>query len=201
MRRWSPATKKRRQLVADKKFAEARTVYQDLLAKYPQAVNLHSRIAWTYESEGQFGEAVKSLQKYLETDKQNIVVWSYYAVLNAKAGNADEALRVLTAVPPAQMKDATDLQECGFALFRADKATDAVKFFDEAVKRFPDQAVNYFYRGVCEAQIGLSAGKAGTAEGKTTIEKAKADLNKFLGMAPANAPEIAQAKKILDGLK
>jgi tetratricopeptide (TPR) repeat protein len=192
--------KKARALIAEKKYADARAIYEDLLAKYPQAVRIHTMIASTYDAEGDYAKAAESLKKYLDTDQNNTQLWGFYAVFNAKAGNADEALRVLAAEPPAAMKESVDLQECGFALLRAKKPADAVKFFDEAVKRFPNEAGNYFYRGLSEAQIGAQVEKPGSAESNAQIEKAKADLTKFLEMAPS-APEADQAKKILDSIK
>jgi tetratricopeptide (TPR) repeat protein len=192
--------KKARALIGENKFAEARAIYEALLAKYPQAVKIHTMIASTYDGEGNYAKAAESLKQYLDTDRNNMQLWGFYAVFNAKAGNADEALRVLTAEPPGVMKESVDLQECGFALLREKKPVDAVKFFDEAVKRFPNEAGNYFYRGLSEAQIGAQVEKPGSAESKAQIEKAKADLNKFLEMAP-NAPEADQAKKILESVK
>jgi tetratricopeptide (TPR) repeat protein len=192
--------KKARALIGENKFAEARAIYEDLLAKYPQVVRIHTMIASTYDAEGNYAKAAESLKKYLASDPNNTQLWGFYAVFNAKAGNADEALRVLTAEPPGAMKESVDLQECGYALLRAKKPVDAVKFFDEAVKRFPNEAGNYFYRGLSEAQIGAQVEKPGSAESNAQIEKAKADLTKFLEMAPS-APEADQAKKILDSIK
>ena len=191
--------KQARALLEQKKFAEARAIYVDLLAKYPQATKINTMIASTYDGEGDYVKAAEYLGKYLETDKNNTQLWGFYAVFHAKAGNADEALRVLSAMPPAAMKDSVDLQECGFAFLRAKKPVDAVKFFDEAIKRFPNEAGNYFYRGLSEAQMA-AAEKPGSAEMEAHIEKSRADLTKFVGMAP-NAPEAAQAKKILEGMK
>jgi hypothetical protein len=93
-----------------------------------------------------------------------------------------------------------DLQECGFTLLRAKKPVDAVKFFELAVTRFPNEAANYYYRGLSEWQIGAIVEKPGTSESKAHFEKAKADMNKFLEMAPT-APEAANAKKILEIVK
>jgi tetratricopeptide (TPR) repeat protein len=192
--------KKARALLSEKKFAEARAIYEDLLTKYPQAVRIHTMIASTYDGEGDYVKAAESLKKYLDTDKNNTPLWGFYAIFNAKAGNADEALRVLSAMPAEAMKESADLQECGFAFLRAKKPADAMKFFEEAVKRFPNEAANYFYRGLSEAQISAQVEKPGSAESKASIEKAKADLTKCIEMAP-NAPEAAQAKKILESVK
>jgi regulator of sirC expression with transglutaminase-like and TPR domain len=55
------------------------------------------------------------------------------------------------------------------------------------VTRFPQNADGYYYRGLTNLQLSKN-------------DAAKADLTKFLEMAP-NAPEAATAKGILDKLK
>jgi predicted Zn-dependent protease len=192
--------KQARALIADKKYAEARAIYQDLLAKFPKAVRIHIALAQTYDGEGQFAQAADELKKYLDTDPSNVQIAGYYAGENAKAGNAEEALRVLTAIPAAAMKDSVDIQECGFTLLRAKKPADAVKFFELAVTRFPKEASNYYYRGLSEWQIGAIVEKPGTSQSRAHFDKARDDMNKFLDMAPA-APEAANAKKILEIVK
>jgi predicted Zn-dependent protease len=191
---------KARALVAEKKYAEARAIYQDLLAKFPKAVRIHIALAQTYDGEGQFAQAVDELKKYLDTDPSNQQIAGFYAGENAKAGNPDEALRVLTAIPASSMKESVDLQECGFTLLRMKKPVDAVKFFELAVTRFPNEATNYYYRGLSEWQIGAVVEKPGTRESRAHFDKAKADMTKFVEMAP-EAAEAANAKKILEIVK
>jgi len=191
---------KARELLAAKKYAEARAIYQDLLVKFPKAVRIHIALAQTYDGEGKFSEAADELKEYLQTDPQNLQIGSFLAGEYAKAGRGDEALQVMKAIPPAAMKDAADLQECGYSLLRLRKPSDAVKFFDLAVARFPNDPTNYYYRGLSEMQIGEIVEKEGTKERRAHFDKAKADMDKFLSMAP-NAPEAANAKKILELVK
>jgi regulator of sirC expression with transglutaminase-like and TPR domain len=56
------------------------------------------------------------------------------------------------------------------------------------VTRFPAHADGYYYRGVANLQLQKNA-------------EAKADLEKFVGLASPDAPELAMAKKILEQLK
>lgn len=192
---------KGQQLIAEKKFAEARALYQDLLAKYPQALTIRVRIAQAYDGEGQYAQAAAELKTFLDASKwSDLEMVGYYAGESAKAGNADEALRVLTAIPTEAMKSPTDFQECGFTLLRAKKPADAIKFFELSAKRFPNEASNYYYLGLSEWQIGAIVETPGTPESRAHFDKAKDLLNKFLGMAP-NTPEAVNAKKILDLIK
>ncbi len=191
---------KARELMNQKKYAEARAVYQDLLQKYPKAVKIHIALAQTYDGENQFAKAAEELKTYLETDTSNVQIIGFYATENAKAGNADEAYRALSNIPAEAMKESTDLQECGFTLLRAKKPVDALKFFELAVTRFPNEANNYYYRGLSAWQIGTIVEKPGSSASKAQYEKATADLNKYLGMDP-NGQNATNAKKLLEALK
>jgi type 1 fimbria pilin len=196
----SAGDQKARALVAEKKYAEARAIYQELLAKYPKAVRIHIALAQSYDGEGLYSEAADELKKYLVTDPQNLEIGLFLAAEYAKAGRGDEALQLMKVIPPAQQTNVADLQECGFSLLRLKKPVDAVKFFELAVDRFPDMPTNYYYRGLSEWQIGAIVEKPGTPQSRAHFDKAVADLNKFLAMAP-NAPEAVNAKKILETLK
>ncbi|MBE3134521.1 MAG: tetratricopeptide repeat protein, partial [Acidobacteria bacterium] len=191
---------KARALVAEKKYAEARAIYAELLAKYPTAVRIHIVLAQTYDGEGQYSQAADELKKYLETDPQNLEIGLFLASEYAKADRGEEAFQVMQAIPPAQAKNVGDIQECGFSLLRLKKPADAVKFFNLALERFPDEATNYYYRGLSEWQIGAIVETSGTPKSRAHFDRATADLNKFLAIAP-NAAEAANAKKILEMIK
>jgi tetratricopeptide (TPR) repeat protein len=197
----SAGDQKARALMAEKKYAEARAIYQGLLAKYPKAVRIHIALAQTYEADGQSAKAAEELKTYLETDPSNVQMAVFYASELAKAGNADESLKVLSSIPPTAVNDLVDLHECGRMLMQAKKFVAAQQFYEEAVKRFPNEAVNYYLRGLSEYLIGANVEKPNTSESKAHLEKAKADMNKFLQVAPKDDPSAANAKKILETIK
>jgi cytochrome c-type biogenesis protein CcmH/NrfG len=60
--------------------------------------------------------------------------------------------------------------------------------FSRAIARFPAAPEAYFYRGLIELQSQKTA-------------EAKADLEKFVALAPADAPQLAQAKELLAKIK
>ena len=193
--------KQARDLMNEKKYAEARAIYQDLLAKYPKAVRIHIALAQTYDGDGQFAKAVEELKTYLETDPTNAQMAGFYASELTKAGNDEEALKILTSIPAAAMKDSMDLQDCGRTLMQASKFVAAQKFYDEAVKRFPNEAINYYLRGLAEYFIGSTVEKPGSSDSRANLDKCKADMTKYIGMAPPDAPEVPRAKKVLEQVK
>jgi tetratricopeptide (TPR) repeat protein len=190
---------KGRELMSQQKWAEARAVYEELLKKYPQVFRIHAALAQTYHRESQFGKAADELKLYLDGDPKNVQIKMLYGVELVDAGRIDEGWQVMSGVDPAQLKDASQFKDAGFSLLRQKKPAEAIRFFNLVTERYPDDATAYYYRGFAEWQIA-SAGAPDAPEAKSNFEKAKADLTKFIGIAP-EAPEAATAKKILEVIK
>jgi tetratricopeptide (TPR) repeat protein len=179
--------KKAGELLNENKFAEARAIYEDLLAKHPEAVQLEPYIARTYYGEHQLDPAIEHLRKALAADPDNVPVKLLLANTLAEKGNADESKQLLASVDESKITDPTMLLNIGIGLLNEKKPADALTWFDKSVARFPDSADGYYYRGITELQL-------------EKMDAAKADLTKFVAMAP-NAPEAATAKGILEKLK
>jgi tetratricopeptide (TPR) repeat protein len=174
-------------LLDQKKFAEARASYEALLEKYPEVHQLQPLIARTYHGEKQYDKSIEHLRLALQKDPENVEVKLLLGNILVEAGKADEGRKVLEALDEAKVKDPTTFLNVGIALFNQNKPAEAVIYFDKTVTRFPDYPDGYYYRGITRLQTGDHAA-------------AKADLTKFVAMAPS-APEAATAKKILEQLK
>jgi tetratricopeptide (TPR) repeat protein len=175
-------------LLEQQKYADARAVYESLLAKYPQVTQLHPMIARTYHGEKNLDKAIEHLRIAAEKNPDNVEARLLLGNTLVEAGKADEGKQVLSTIDPAKITDPTVLLNVGITLMNQGKASDALTYFDQAVTRFPAQADGYYYRGVANLQLQKNA-------------EAKADLEKFVGLAPPDAPELAMAKKILEQLK
>jgi cytochrome c-type biogenesis protein CcmH/NrfG len=68
------------------------------------------------------------------------------------------------------------------------RTADGIALLDRVIVRFPDAPDPYFYRGFARAQASQNA-------------EAKADLEKYLTLAPADSPQVAKAKELLTSLK
>ncbi len=191
---------KARALIEQKQFAEARAIYQQLIAKYPQAARIHIMLAQTYDSEGKYSEAADELAKYAESDPKNIEIGMFLIAEYSKAGRGAEAFALMKQVPPDVLKDVRDIQDSGFALLRAKKPVEALQFFDLAAERFPAEASNHYYRGLSEMQIGSVVEKPGTPESRPHLDRAIEHLQKYLSVAPSG-PDADNAKKMLEALK
>jgi Flp pilus assembly protein TadD len=88
----------------------------------------------------------------------------------------------------AQVKNPYPLINACITLINTGKADDALAMLNKIAQQFPTQADVYYYRG----RANITAKK---------MPEAKADLEKFVSMAPPDSPQVADAKKILEQLK
>ncbi len=192
--------KKASALVADRKFAEAQAVYADLQAKYPQAYQLEIQVARAYDAEGAYDKEIEHLKKYLEKDPNNVGIKLLTGGVMIAKGNAEEGKQLLTTVDDSKVTEPAVFLNVGITLLNQNKPKDAMIFFEKTVGRFPAYPDGYYYRGITNLQIGTALRPDNQAEGDKVLGAAKADLAKFVEMAPA-APEAAAAKKMLEQLK
>jgi tetratricopeptide (TPR) repeat protein len=192
-----------------KKFSESRAVYQDLLARYPSVPQLRQYIARDYHMEKNYTKAVEELQAYLKDVPTDNPVKLMLASELFEAGKGDEAWAIFSAFDTTMLSDALDLETPGFALLRAKKPGEALKYFERVVVLYPEDPQAYYYRGLTNWQIGATVEKPDTPESKAKLEAAKADLTKFIGMVPAaekdpkdpNYNNVENAKKMLEQIK
>lgn len=175
-------------LFNQKLYPEARKVYEDLLVKYPEAWQLELRIARDYAAEGQPDQALAHLKSAQAKQPDNVEVKLLTAAELVEMKRVAEANALLASIDMAKVKDPVVFLNAGIALLNQNKAAEAKTIFDQVIQRFPDNPDGYNLRG--RTFLALSR-----------FPEAKADLQKFVAMAPADSPEVAEAKKILEQLK
>lgn len=175
-------------LMNAKQFAKARAIYEALAAKYPEVKQFRPLIARSYYGEGNKTAAIEHLRQALAQDPGNVEVTMLLGNTLMEEGHADEARKMLATIDESKITDPTVLVNAGIALLNDKKTEEALQWFDKAVVRFPAHADGYYYRGISYLSLGKTA-------------EAKADLEKYVSIAPADAPELATAKKILESLK
>lgn len=175
-------------LMNAKQFGAARAIYEELAAAYPEVKQFRPLIARSYHGEGNKEAAIDHLRRALEQDPGNAEVMLLLGNTLMETGHADEARRVVSSVDESTVVDPTVFLNMGIALLNDQKGAEAAAWFDKAIARFPEHADGYYYRGI-----------ACMSQGKTA--EAKVDFEKYVSMAPADAPELATAKKILDSIK
>lgn len=187
-------------LVGEKKYPEAQAIYADLLAKYPQAYQIELSIARAYHSEQAYDKEIAHLKKYLEKDPNNVEIKLLTGAEMIQKGDPEEGKALLATVDDSQVKEAAVFVNVGINLVNQNKPKDAMPFFDKAITRFPDSPDAYYFRGLSQLQLGSTIRPDNQAEGDKLLAAGKADLEKFLQMAPT-APEAEAAKKLLESLK
>jgi predicted Zn-dependent protease len=169
------------------KQADARKIVEDLLVKYPMAVRLNAFIATTYEAEKNYDKAVEHMKLVVEKEPE-LDLKMYLAELLVAKGDKVESQKILDSVDMTQVKDPTIFLNMAIASINAQKGEEAVALLDKVSKSFPTRADVVYYR----ARANIASKK---------MPEAKADLEKFVSMAPPDSPQLADAKKLLEQLK
>jgi thioredoxin-like negative regulator of GroEL len=170
------------------KFAEARAIYDPLLAKYPEAWQIEPLIARTYAGENKPAEATRHLKTAMQHDPDNVELKLLMASLLSQQGKTAEVQAVLDGIDMTKVTDPVVFLNQGINLINQGKAAEALPIFEKLVSAFPKNPDGFYYRGRCELALGK-------------FPEAKADLQKFIAMPGADAAEVEQAKKILEQMK
>jgi tetratricopeptide (TPR) repeat protein len=175
-------------LMQQEKFADARKIYEDLLVKYPAVYQLHAYIAQSYAGEKNYDKAIEHLRVAVEKEPANADMKMLLGDLLIEKGQKEEGQQIMMSVDITQVKNPLPLINVAINLINASKADEAVELLTKIATQFPSQAETYYYRG----RAYIAAKK---------MPEAKADMEKFVSMAPPDARELADAKKILEQLK
>ncbi|MBY0496807.1 MAG: tetratricopeptide repeat protein [Cyanobacteria bacterium] len=175
-------------LMNSKQFARARVIYEDLAARYPDVKQFRPLIARSYYGEGNKKAAIDQLRHALAQDPGNVELTLLLGNTLMEEGHAEESRKLLASIDESKITEPTVFLNAGIALLNDKKTEEALPWFEKAVARFPSHADGYYYRGISQLALGKTA-------------EAKADLEKYVSIAPADAPELVTAKKILESLK
>jgi tetratricopeptide (TPR) repeat protein len=172
------------------KIPEARKIYEDLLVKYPTVFQLEGFIARTYAAENNIPKALEHLK--INMDKQPpgpdlVELKLFHAELLMESGDKAGAKEIIDSVDMTQAKDPYTYINQAINLINDKKGQEAVDLLTKLMAQFPTTNELYYYRG-----------RAYVITEK--LDEAKADLEKFVSLAPT-AKEAADAKKILEQLK
>lgn len=165
--------------------AGARQIYASLGEKYPTVYQFPFFIATTYAAEKNFEKALEYVKLAGEKDPTSVDVKLLQAEIMMELGQKDEARALLDSIDMTQVKDPYPFINNAINMINDGKAAEAVESLNKLEAQFPGESLIYYYRGRAHV-VG------------TDLELAKADLEKFVSLAPPNSKEVADAKKILD---
>jgi predicted Zn-dependent protease len=175
-------------LMQQQKYAEARKIFEDLLAKYPDVHQLNAYIAQSYAGENNVAKAVDYMKIASDKDPSNAEMKLVLADLMMEKGDKPAALEIMKSIDLSQVKNPLPLINGSISLINDGKTDEALDLLNKVATQFPTQAETYYYRG-----------RAYVAAKK--YPEAKADLEKFVSMAAPDARELPDAKKLLEQLK
>jgi predicted Zn-dependent protease len=175
-------------LLQGQKYAEARKVFEDLLAKYPDVHQINAYIAQTYAGENNLPKAIEFMKTASDKDPDNAEMRLVLADLMMEGGDKAAALDMMKTIDVTKIKNPLPLINGSISLINSNKPDEALDILNKVATQFPTQAETFYYRG-----------RAYVAAKK--YPEAKADLEKFVGMAAPDARELPDAKKLLDQLK
>jgi tetratricopeptide (TPR) repeat protein len=167
--------------------ADARAEYLKVLETHPELSGINRAIAFTYGREKNHPEALKYLDLALAVNPNDRMLLSLAASSAMQVNDVPRAMGYLSKIDEAALDDPSVLADAAVALINKNRPADAVTVLDRVIARFPNAADPYFYRGFAYQQ------------GRKNAE-AKADLEKYLALAPAGA-QAAQAKELLEKIK
>jgi len=175
-------------LLQGQKYAEARKVFEELLAKYPDVHQINAYIAQTYAGENNLPKAIEFMKTASDKDPDNAEMRLVLADLMMEGGDKAAALDMMKTIDVTKIKNPLPLINGSISLINSNKPDEAPDILNKVATQFPTQAETFYYRG-----------RAYVAAKK--YPEAKADLEKFVGMAAPDARELPDAKKLLDQLK
>jgi predicted Zn-dependent protease len=177
-------------LAQDGKVAEARKIYEDLLAKHPAVYQLNARLATMYAAENNAAKGLEQIKIALAKEPANVDYQMLSAELMMELGDKEGAQKVLDTVDMTKVKDPRAFTNSAINKINSgDKAQaeQAIELLTKMIAQYPQDYLLLYLR----ARANLVA---------TKLPEAKADLEKYIASAPATAPQMADAKKLLDQL-
>lgn len=175
-------------MMAARQFAEARAIYEALAAQYPTVKQFKPLLARAHHGEGNTNKAIDVLKEAVAADPDQVEVAVLLGTLLIETDRMAEGQAVLSAIDAAKITDPTIFVNIGISLINDKKPADAIIWLTKGVTTFPNDPSAYYYRGISHLSLGDTA-------------SAKTDLTKFVSIAPADASELATAKKILETIK
>ena len=169
------------------KIAEARQVYEDLMKVYPELHQLHAMMGNLYAAEGNAAKALEHLNIALEKEPTNVDWLVLKADVMMEAKDQAGAEKILEGIDIAQVKEARAFINLAINQINGGKHAEAIELLTKLHAQFPNDHSILYYRG--RAYVAA-----------TKLPEAKADFEKFVAAAPADSPQVADAKKLLEQL-
>jgi tetratricopeptide (TPR) repeat protein len=157
-------------LFEEKKFEEACKVYEDLLAKNPEAYIIYKNVGNCRFELQQYDLAEAAYQKVLEKDPGNADIILLIGNCYANRDQADKAMEWYNKLEFEKITDPTVLFNIGLSFAKQSKFEDALKYYKRSVEVQKDFLDGYYQLGLTYLQLGKNAEAIDAFEGYLKID-------------------------------
>lgn len=144
-------------------------------------------IAQAYYQEENLDEALKSLERALEVDPENVAALKLISSLLISAGREAEAQEYMARLPEGEALEADAYLNVGISHYNEGRMDEALTEFNKSIESHPEDAEGYYYRALVYM-------------GKGENDLSVADFKKHLELSPdsSRASEIAEFMSYLE---
>lgn len=174
-------------LFDEKKFDEARTVFSDILVKFPDAYILNLNIGNCYFEQENYVEAMTYYQKVLEKAPDNVDALMGVGNCYSNLDDHDKALEWYSKIAFEKIKDPVVLYNVGTIFYNSGQPAEALKYYKRSVELQED-----FLDGIY--QLGLAYLATGANKDALTM------FEKYL-QQDSTSDRATQVKGFIDYLK
>jgi Tfp pilus assembly protein PilF/5-hydroxyisourate hydrolase-like protein (transthyretin family) len=152
------------ELFDQKDYAGALALYEDILAKYPDAYPVQMNVGNCYFAEEKYDLAEQAYQKLLEKDPQNVNAIIAIGNSFANRGDAAKAMEWYAKVEFEKIEDPTVLYNLGTSYYNGAKFEEALKFYKKAVEIQKDSTDALYQLGLTYLNLQRNAEAIATFE-------------------------------------
>jgi Tfp pilus assembly protein PilF/5-hydroxyisourate hydrolase-like protein (transthyretin family) len=145
------------ELFEQKDYAGALALYQDILAKYPDAYPVHMNVGNCHFAEEKYDLAEQSYVKLLEKDPKNVNAVIAVGNCYANRGDSAKAMEWYSKLEFEKIEDPTVLYNLGTSYYNNAKFEDALKFYKKAVEKQKDSTDAMFQLGLTYLNLQKNA--------------------------------------------
>jgi tetratricopeptide (TPR) repeat protein len=145
------------ELFDKKDYPGALALYQDILAKYPDAYPVLMNVGNCYFAEEKYDLAEQNYIKLLEKDPKNVNAIIAVGNCYANRGDAAKAMEWYSKLEFEKIDDPTVLYNLGTSYYNNAKFEDALKFYKKAVEKQKDSTDAMFQLGLTYLNLQKNA--------------------------------------------
>ncbi len=174
------------QLYAQKKYEEARAVFESILLENPDVYVLNKNIGNCYFAMEDYDKAIEFYMKVYEKDPELPDILQAIAGAYNNKGEKEKAAEWYRKIKVEDIGDLITAYNAGVSLYNSGNPAEAIAYFKKAIEIDREFADGYFQLGMASVAIN-------------NVPQAIEAMKKFLELAP-DSPQAPVAKSVLEAL-